>query len=625
LIVSRTSDQPLQVKENISLFMGSLIEAVILVVLISWIGFWEWRSALLMALSIPITLAMTFGMMHLLGIDLQQISIASLIIALGLLVDDPVVAGDAIKRDLGLGHKPVVAAWLGPIKLATAIMFATLTNIVAYLPFLLLEGDPGKFLYSLAVVLTCALVASRLVSMTFIPLLGYYLLRPKLEPTIQERRSQGFAAFYYRIGGWTIDHRWRVLGGSFLFLIFGVIVARQLKPQFFPKDLSYLSYIDVWLPNDAPLIETDNAAARAEQIVRQVTEEYGKEHPSKEPNHSVLKSLTTFVGGGGPRFWFSVNPELQQLNYAQVIIQVSDKHDTNHLVDRLQSALAAGIPGARIDVRQLESGASVGIPVSLRLSGEDIHVLQKQADQLKQILLDVPMSRRVRDDWGSSGINILVDTYSDRANLAGISNQDVATSSSAATSGTRLTTLRDGDKQIPVVAKLRMEERATLSDLESLYIGSSQSAQKVPIGEVASLTTQMRLEKIRRRAQFRTITVSAFPSEGHLPSELLSAAMPRIKQLEANLPIGYHLAIGGEYEEQTKNFKSIAKVMGISIAAIFLALVFQFRNAVKPLIVFCAIPYGWSAHLPHYGSPECPLASWRFLALPVSSGSLSAT
>jgi multidrug efflux pump subunit AcrB len=141
--------------------MNSLIEAIILVVVVALLGFWEWRSAAVLALSIPLTLAMTFGMMSILGIDLQQVSIASLIIALGLLVDDPVVAADAIKRDLVAGHRPVIAAWLGPTKLATAIVFATITNIVAYLPFLMLTGDMGRFLFSLPVVLTCSLVASR--------------------------------------------------------------------------------------------------------------------------------------------------------------------------------------------------------------------------------------------------------------------------------------------------------------------------------------------------------------------------------------------------------------------------------------------------------------------------------
>src|SRR5262250_3119542 len=191
--------------------MDALYEAIVLVVLVSLIGFWEWRSALLMALSIPITLAMTFGMAYMLEIDLQQVSIATLIIALGLLVDDPVVAGDAIKRSLANRESRLVSAWLGPTKLAKAIMFATITNIAAYLPFLMLTGNTGEFLHSLPVVMTCALVASRLVSMTFVPLLGYYLLRkPKhLDPPIEEQRKHGFTGFYYRIGVKLLEHRWK--------------------------------------------------------------------------------------------------------------------------------------------------------------------------------------------------------------------------------------------------------------------------------------------------------------------------------------------------------------------------------------------------------------------------------
>src|SRR5262249_47606253 len=155
---------------------------------------------------------------------IQQVSIASLIIALGLLVDDPVVAGDAIKRGLAEGHPPLVAAWLGPTKLATAIMFATITNIVAYLPFLLIPGDTGTFLYSLPVVITCSLVASRLVSMTFIPLLGYYLLRPMGEPTIEERRKSGFASAYYRFGRMAIRHRWAFLSAAVALVVAGGVV-----------------------------------------------------------------------------------------------------------------------------------------------------------------------------------------------------------------------------------------------------------------------------------------------------------------------------------------------------------------------------------------------------------------
>ncbi|HEU4835466.1 MAG TPA: efflux RND transporter permease subunit, partial [Pyrinomonadaceae bacterium] len=593
LIYARTSDQPLQVEESIDLFMKSLYEAIILVVIIALIGFWEWRSALLMAISIPVTLAMTFGMMHVLGIDLQQVSIATLIIALGLLVDDPVVAGDAIKRDLAIGHPPVIASWLGPTKLATAILYATITNIVAYLPFLMIKGSTGEFIYTLPVVIACSLVASRLVSMTFIPLLSYYLLKPKYEMPIAERRKKGLAARYYKIGTWAIDHRWKVMAGALLFLIGGGIFMSQLKTQFFPKDLSYLSYVDVWLPADAPLSATREAAAHSEEIIREVVEEYGHHHKDDDGNpREVLKSLTTFVGGGGPRFWFSLSPELQQLNYAQIIIQVKDKHDTAHLMGPLQKALSERVPGARIDVRQLESGKAVGLPVAIRLSGEDTTMLRGYADRVKAIFEETAIADRVRDDWGEESFAVRLKTDSERANTAGLTNYDVAMASQSAMSGHQVTQLREGDKQIPVVAKLRMEERAQLGDLNNLYVYSSKGSQKIHLRQVASLEYGMQTEKMRSRNQFRTITVSAMPGDGKLASEVMKAARPKLMELQKEMPAGYRMEIGGEEEDQVKSFRDLVIVLCVSVLLIFMALVFQFKNAIKPFIVFAAVPFG---------------------------------
>ncbi|MFN7927483.1 MAG: efflux RND transporter permease subunit [Blastocatellia bacterium] len=591
LVMARTSDQPLQVKEKVNLFMSSLVEAVILVVIVSLIGFWEWRSAVLMALSIPLTLLMTFGMMYTLGVDVQQVSIASLIIALGLLVDDPVVAGDAIKRDLATGHPAIISAWLGPTKLATAIMYATVTNIVAYLPFLFLRGGIGEFIYSLPVVLTCSLVASRLVSMTFIPLLGYYLLRPKAEAPIAERRTKGFAAYYYRVGTWAIAHRWKVLIGAVVALLLSGAFISQLKLSFFPKDLAYLSYVDVWLPEDAPLTATNAAARRAEEVIAKVAREYGAAHNDGKPRE-VLESLTTFVGGGGPRFWSSVAPELQQLNYAQIILQVKDKHDTQHLMAPLQQALSASVPGARIDVRQLEAGKAVGIPVQIRIAGDDLSLLRAQAEQVKAILRVDPKAARVRDDWGAESFTVKLQTDADRANLAGVTNLDVAAASSNAITGHLVTKLREGDKQIPVVARLRMDERAQLADLNNLYVYSSQSSARVPLQQVSSVAYQMQTEKLRRRNQFRTITVSCFPADGALASEVMATAREKLNTFERTLPPGYRMEIGGEEEEQVKSFLNLSVVLAISVALIFLALVFQFKHAIKPLIVFAAIPFG---------------------------------
>jgi multidrug efflux pump subunit AcrB len=592
LIFARTSDQPRQVSENIHLFMGSLFEAVVLVVLVSLIGFWEWRSALLMALSIPITLAMTFGMMSVFGIDLQQVSIAALIIALGLLVDDPVVAGDAIKRELAAGAPRLVAPWLGPTKLARAILFATITNIVAYLPFLLLAGDPGLFIYSLPIVIGSSLLASRIVSMTFIPLLGYYLLRPKSEPSLELRRQRGFAAAYYWIGSRAIEHRWAFLGGSLVVLLLGGVFMSQLKTQFFPQDLQYLSYVDVWLPDDAPVAATNRVAEEVERIVQETAGEYAREHAGGHDPRPVLKSLTTFVGGGGPRFWFSAGPEQSQPNYAQIIIEVLDKHDTDHLVAEMQGKLDAAIPGARLDVRRLETGPAIGIPVQIRVSGEDIATLRTLSAQVTDIFRQMPIAARVRDNWGPESFAVRLQTDADKANLSGLTNYDVAASSSAGITGRRVAVLREGDDQIPVVARLRMEERAQLADIKSLYVYSTQGAQRAPLQSISSVVYGAKTEKLQRRNQFRTVTVSAFPESGVLASEVLNAGLPALREFERTLPPGYRMEVGGEREEQIKGFRNMAIVMVISILMIYLALVFQFRHAIKPLIVFAAIPYG---------------------------------
>ena len=615
LIMARTSDQPRQVTENVDLFMNSLYEAIVLVVIVSLIGFWDWRSALLMGLAIPITLFITFGMSHMLGIDLQQVSIATLIIALGLLVDVPVVAGDGIKNQLGAGLRPLIASWVGPTKLIVAIIFATITNIVAYLPFLTLPGSTGEFLYSLPIVLTCSLIAALLVAMIFIPFLGYFLLKPKIEPPLAERRKQGFPAFYYRVGQWAINNRWKVLLGSLVLLAGSGLIASRLKTDFFPKDLSYLSYLDVWLPEDAPLSATNEAARRAEEVVREVTEEYGKEHSEHGKPREVLKSLTTFVGGGGPRFWFSVSPELQQLNYAQVIIEVNDKHDTNHLIGPLQRALDERVPGARVDVRQLDTGKPITMPVEIRISGGDMAALRQEAEKVKDILRATPYAQRVRDDWGEENFTVRLQTDSDRANVAGITNLDVAASSATGINGSKVSTLREGDKQIPIVARLRMEERAQLTDVRNLYVYSMQGDEKVPLRQVSTVEYGMQTEKVRRRNQFRTITVSCMAEPGHLPSEIVSAARPQLTAFAAQLPSGYRMDYGGSEEEQVKGFENQTVVLIISLVAIYLSLVYQFKNAIKPFVVFAAVPYGIAGGLVALWIMDTPFGFMAFLGI----------
>ena len=625
LIIARTSDQPRQVRENIDLLMDALYEAIVLVILVALVGFWEWRSALLIALAIPITLAMTFGAMSVLGIDLQQMSIATLIIALGLLVDDPVVAGDAIKHELGIGQPAAIAAWLGPTKLSRAILFSTITNIIAYLPFLMLTNDTGRFLYSLPVVMTCALVASRIVSMTFIPQLGYYLMRPgKPLPPIEYRRTHGITGIYYRLGHYALEHRKVFVACSFVFLAGGILIGHQLRTAFFPEDVQYLSYVDIWLPNGTALSETNATAMESEKVIRRVAERYGREHPAPggKPRR-ILKSVTSFVGGGGPRFWFTAFTESPQSNYAQLILEIEDKNDMPKLVTPLQTALTNSIPGAYLEVRQLLTNP-VMFPIEIHVFGladvdatqeaSDIKTLRTTANRIEGILRSIHGVRSVRNDWLAESPGVQLTINPDRANMAGISNADIARSAVTGLSGWVVGTLVEGDSRIPIVARLRQEERAQLSDVSNLYV-YAQNGPGRPLNSLAPVTFQMSQERIKRRDHFRTMTVQAFNSPGTLPSEIMAQVMPKIDALRAQLPPGYRIVIGGEQYKQEEGFDQMTLVLEVSVVLIFIALVVQFNNLVKPWLIFSAVPYGIVGALAALWLTGTPFGFMAFLGI----------
>jgi len=282
-------------------------------------------------------------------------------------------------------------------------------------------------------------------------------------------------------------------------------------------------------------------------------------------------------------------------------MEVTDKEITPEFVKHSQPIMAASIPSARIDVRQLQY-AAIDFPVDILIannadvsasqSAEDIRTLRRLAGQLEDIFLSLPNTAGVRDDWDteSSGVKLKIDP--DRANLAGITNQDVAESSTSAMSGSKLTTLQEGNKEIPVVARLKMEERAQLSDLQSLYVYAAQGASKVPLTQVSKIEHSMETERIIRLDHFRTIAVRCFPRQGVLSSEVLKAVGPKLTEFEKNLPPGYKIRMGGDYYQQHRGFGELGIVMAASVFLIFLALVFQFNNAVKPFLVFAAAPYG---------------------------------
>jgi multidrug efflux pump subunit AcrB len=548
-----------------------------------------------------------------------------LIIALGLLVDVPVVAGDGIKRLLAEGFARNVACWLAPTRLATAIFYATITNIIAYLPFLMLRGNTGEFLYSLPIVMTVSLLSALFVAMTFVPLLGYYIQRApaKPEPTIEERRKRGFYGFYNRLVGKAIRHRWAVLGASLIFLVAGGLFASRLKTQFFPEDVQYWFYLDIWMPNDTPLSVTNDAAVQAERVVREVIESEGGGH-SKESHGQLLKSLTTFTGGGGPRFWFSVSPEMRQTNYAQMIVEITDKEESPKLARPIQDALDKEVPGAWITVRQLQTNP-VENPVELLISAQedvdaknetgDIRTLRQIARQAQDIVAQAPGIAVLRDDWFPDEVQMKIQIDPDRANVAGITNADVAGASAAAMSGTTVGTFKEGDKNIPIVGRLRMQERAQLADIKNLYVYSSHNNNRVPLLSVATVGNSLETGRVARREHFRTVSILCYPQPGVLASEVIEPILPKLQEFQKNLPPGYQLRIGGERAKQIDGFANLKVVLIVSLLGIYLALLIQFNNAVKPLLVFAAVPYGVVGALTALSIMHTPFGFMAFLGI----------
>ena len=312
--------------------------------------------------------------------------------------------------------------------------------------------------------------------------------------------------------------------------------------------MQYWSYADVWLPNDANFEATNQAAQQVEQIIRQQAELWDKQHPGKDGKPSdILRYVTTWVGGGSPRFWFSLSPQAQQLNYAEVLVELTEKEATPEFVDQVQPVLSATVPGARIDMRQLQTNP-VNYPVEIRVtsradvgtagSAQDIQTMRQIASQVADILRTAPMAARVRNEWDTESANVSLNVDPDRANLAGITNMDVANSATSAMSGVAVTALQDGDRNIPVVARLKMDERAKLSDIQNLYVFGSQSSTKIPLVQISSIENSMSTDRIIRLDHFRTMSLYAFPAPGHLASEIMTIAVPKLQRAGKDLTAG---------------------------------------------------------------------------------------
>ena len=589
MTLERVSDQPAQVREKLSLLTTSLYEAILLILAVALVGYRGWRMAAVLALSIPATLALTFVFMAILKVDLQQVSIASLILALGLLIDDPVVAADAIEREVASGHAVRVAAWLGPTKLARAIFYATATNLAAYLPLLMLTGDVGRFVYSLPLVVASSLIASRIVSMTFVPLFGVALLRPKRGPIRLATAAEGariagsrWSAFYRRALLACLARRRALLAGAALVLALMGLLGLGLRNSLFPRDGARTFVIDVTLPEDSSLSATAATVLRAEAQVF-----YGQESAGARAGQSRgLVGTTAFVGGGAPRFWYSLAPRARQQNLGQIVVEVADGVDTVAFGAECRRVLSATIAGARFDVRHLENGKSGAMPIELRVVGEDSVELRKVGDALEAALLQSPGVQQPRDDWGSDGLRLAMEA-DERASANGVTNADVAEAVVAATQGLPLGTIQTRGGAVPILGRSTSATRP-----QDISVRSNTWRAPLPLSAITTSSLRLEPEVVARRDQVRTLTVSALVAEGYLASDGMAAMRAALSTARASLPAGYRIEVGGEEADFLRVRGETSLVAVVSLVGIGLLLLFSFRKLAKVALVLAAVPFG---------------------------------
>jgi multidrug efflux pump subunit AcrB len=518
-------------------------------------------------------------------IPLQQVSIASLIIALGMLVDVPVVASDGINRELHKGEPLLRAAWLGPLHLRHPMVFGTLINVFAFLPLLLLSGDKGEFMKSLPIVITISLFAALLVSVTFTPLVSYYVLRGQ-KGFDEGGEVRSFFLFryvdktlmavlpHYRCAlEKSLRRPFLVLGIGYSVLAASCLLVPFLGSQFFPPAERNQFLVDIELPSSDSLTSMRTTVDQAVTLIK---------------SHEEVLSAAVFTGGTAPRFYYNVEPK-EPANYlAQILINTRNADDITGLLVKLRQELDKSVPGARCVVKQLEQGPPVAEPIQIRISGENLDKLRLLADQAAAELRAAG-GYHVFDDLGLRMPNIQIDIDQDRANSLGLNNKQIGNVAQASFTGLKVTELREGDRLIPVLIRGRIEDRSEAEKIRGLYV-QTPDGKSVPFESFSTLKAQPEFVTIPHYNQLRTVTVKAYAPFGELPSQILDRARAGLAKIK--LAPGYELKFAGEDKELRENKAEMGAVMLISLALIALTMVLQFSSVVKSMVVMLTVPLG---------------------------------
>lgn len=579
ITVSPVSDQPRVVKNSINEFMHSLIEAVVIVLAVSFISL-GMRTGVVVALSIPLVLAMTFLAMYFANIDLQRISLGSLIIALGLLVDDAIIAVEMMALKLEQGWTRLHAATFAYTHTAFPMLTGTLITAATFLPVGFAKSNAGEYTFSLFSVVGLALVISWFVAVLFTPLMGYALLREHPAAGSEGHADVYQKPFYLRFRRmveWSLDHRKTVIAATLLAFLLSIVSFKLfVQQQFFPASSRVELLVDFWLPQSASYEATEREVKRMEAALA---------------GDKGVVSVTSYVGGGSPRFYLPLDQQQQHLNYAQMMVMTQDEHVRETVKQKIATLLDNDFPMARGRVIRLENGPPVGYPVQFRVSGADPAVLRTIAGQVETLMREHPGTRAVNQDWGEQVKALRVQIDQDKARALGLSSQTLSRQLQTLISGAVVTEFRDNDRTLEVVARLNGAERTAVSQLENLMVQTS-SGRFVPVAQVATVTYAPEESIVWRRNRLPTITVRADAAEGVQASDIALALWPKLQALEKTLPVGYHIALGGSLESSQNAQQAIGAVQPLMLVIVLCLLMFQLQSFQRTLIVLLTAPLG---------------------------------
>ncbi len=586
--LARVSDQPAAVTASVGEFLHTLIEAVLIVLAVSFVALglhtkpklsMDTRPGLVVALTIPLVLAVTFLFMRILDIDLHKISLGALIIALGLLVDDAIIAVEMMVRKMEEGHSRLEAATFAYTSTAMPMLTGTLITVAGFLPIGLAASAAGEYTFSLFSVNAIALVTSWIVAVVFTPYIGYILLnvKPHSEGGGHHELfdTPGYRKFR-AVVNWCVEFRKTTIVATLVVFFLGVYGFKFIEKQFFPDSSRPELMVEMWSPEGTAFAQTELQAKKFEEFIR------------KEPG---VASVTTYVGTGSPRFYLPLNQIFPQTNVSQAVVLAKDLHSREELRKKISNVFKTDFPEVRGRVQLLPNGPPVPYPVQFRITGTEVEGVRSIADQVKDIMRANPNAVGVNDNWNESIKVLRLDLDQDKMRALGVTSQTVMRAANTILSGTPIGQFREGIRLIDIQVRQPLDERNTIAVLNDTYIPTN-SGRSVPISQLARVHFVWEPGVVWREGREWAITVQSDVVEGVQGPTVSGQINPKLDELRAKLPPGYEIKVKGAASDSSAAEESIAANLPLAVFIIFTLLMLQLHSFSRALLVFLTGPLG---------------------------------